>query len=156
MLRVEAQVGTELKVLSHGQSSHDDIILETHGWRTCKLLRAIQSLTLSQNMCAFRMEYLNHVGRAEPEFRRDDFAIHQDFPLPQSGRVFPACKYIQESDSKRKKLILMPWGSYVCETVPICSYTRGHVSYDVLPLPVAPMIAFIPGLMMPLQQPNTK
>lgn len=45
---------------------------------------------------------------------------------------------------------------HVCETVPVCLHVHDHVSYDVLPLPVAPMIAFIPGLMIPLQQPTRK
>lgn len=111
--------------------------------------------TVTEYVCVW-IEYLNHIGRVEPEVRCDDFAIHQDFSLLQSNRVFPACNYIQESDRKRKKLILMRRGLYVCETVPVCLHEHGHVSYDVLPLPVAPMIAFIPGLMMPLQQPNTK
>lgn len=105
----------------------------------------------------FVFVYLDHIGRAEPEVRRDGFAIHQHFSLLQSSWVFSSCNYVQESDKKTKKKQTNIHGVvYACETVPVCLHVHEHVSYDVFPLPVAPMMAFIPGLMMPLQQPNIK
>lgn len=96
--------------------------------------------------------YLNHICRAEPQFRRDSPAI-QNTSYPQTSRVFSSCKYIQESGKRRKKikkLIFMWLGLIICVRQCLCMYVK--ISYDVLPLPVAPMMAFIPGLMMPLQQ----
>lgn len=54
-------------------------------------------------MHVFASVYLNHIGRAEPQVRRDDFAVHQYISLTQSSWIFPPCKYIQESAIKIKK-----------------------------------------------------
>lgn len=54
-------------------------------------------------MHLFASVYLNHVGRAEPQVRRDDFAVHQYISLTQSSWIFPPCKYIQESAIRIKK-----------------------------------------------------
>lgn len=68
----------------------------------------------------FVFVYLNHIGRAEPEVRRDSFSIHQDFSLLQPSRVFPACDYIQESDEKRKKLTFTWSGLRICVRQCLC------------------------------------
>lgn len=103
----------------------------------------------------FVFVYLDHIGRAEPEVRCDGFSSHQHLSLPQSSRVLPSCDYIQKSEEKRKMYSFVGVLD-LCETVPVCLHVHKHVSYDVLPLPVAPIMAFIPGLRMPLQEPIRK
>lgn len=50
----------------------------------------------------FVFVYLNHIGRAEPEFRRDNPAIHQNISHPQSSRVFSSRNYIQEPKTRQR------------------------------------------------------
>lgn len=54
--------------------------------------------------------YLDHIGGAEPELRRDDFAVHQHFSLLKSSRIFSACDHIQQSDTMRKNIHVFIWG----------------------------------------------
>lgn len=48
---VEAQIGTEQKVLSHRQSAHQDIVLGAHGWWRHKALGGIRNVTASKDVC---------------------------------------------------------------------------------------------------------
>lgn len=57
-------------------------------------------------MHMFGSVYLNHVGRAEPQVRRDDFAVHQHISLTESSWIFPPCEYIQESAMRIKNTSL--------------------------------------------------
>lgn len=84
------------------------------------------------------------------------FPSTKTFPcFSPAGSFLPAIT--SRSLTKREKTKSNASGVvHVCETVPVCLHVHDHVSYDVLPLPVAPMIAFIPGLMIPLQQPTRK
>lgn len=66
----------------------------------------------------FVFVYLNHIGRAEPEFSCDNPVIHQNISYPQSSRVFSSCNYIQESEKKRKKLMKLI--SYVVGVIHVC------------------------------------
>lgn len=101
--------------------------------------------------------YLNHIGRAQSEFRCYDIAIHQDSALAQTSRVFSACDDVQESVKGciiKRMHLHMTGNLELVHGITFDWYLNLNecVSYDVLPLPVAPMIAFMPGLIMPLQQ----
>lgn len=77
-------------------------------------------------MHLFASVYLNHVGRTEPQVRRDDFAVHQYISLTQSSWIFPPCKYIQESAiriKKTKHIIGWPVHAYKLLTM----YLQGNV-----------------------------
>lgn len=72
--------------------------------------------------------YLNHVGRAEPQVRRDDFAIHQYISLTQSSWIFPPCKYIQESAiriKKKQKKHIIGWPVHAYKLLTV--YLQGNV-----------------------------
>lgn len=160
MLRAETQVGTEQKVLPHRQSAHQDIILEAHGWFRHEALDYWSNPkynTVKEYVCAYVCIYI-------PEPHRQSWAWGQTWRLCHPPRLFLAA--VQQG-LFFLRLHLAAWQKdklnihvvvivHVCKTVAVCLHVHKHVSYDVLPLPVAPMIAFIPGLMMPLQQPIGK
>lgn len=103
MLRVETQVGAEQQILFHSESAHQDIILETQASCKQKPLRIILNMKCQLvHAYVFVFVYLNHIGRAEPEFRRDNPAIHQNISCAQSSRVFSSCNYIEESEKAER------------------------------------------------------
>lgn len=92
-----------------------------------------------------------------PEPHRQSWASGQRWQLCHSPRHFPGAvqldpSFLPVNPGVCKEDKKYPTLGGLCMWMGRCFCICRKTSYEVLPLPVAPMMAFIPGLMIPLQR----